>query len=296
MTPATLAVLVFIGVALSLSLVILAQARVATIGPSSVFRPPDPLPPMAGAIGKLATPSDPVQAADERRELARAGLRHPNAFGLYLVARSLLALFLPAIAAMAGLTSRLEGVLPYAVLIVLAGIGYYLPRVIVRFVRDSRQGAIRSVLPDALDMLVSCLEAGMGLDQALMHVGREIAPAAPELADELEILNGELQAGLTRMVALARMDDRVGVEEISSLVSVLGQAERYGSGIAESVRAHAQMSRRRRLIDAERRAAEALPRLTVVMVLCILPPLFIVLLGPVAIHVVLHVIPMLEGR
>ena len=119
---------------------------------------------------------------------------------------------------------------------------------------------------------------------------------APELAGEFDILNAELQAGLPRAEALGHLRDRNGVDAVNGLVSVVGQAERYGVGIASLMRSHAKMSRRRRILDAEQRAAEATPKLTVAMVLFILPPLFIILIGPTAIRLTTDVIPTMQRR
>lgn len=296
MSPTLLSLLVFVGMGLSFVLVAAGRRSVALPPQPSAFREPDVASPVTHALGALSASADPGEIRDERRDLVRAGFRQPYAFGTYLAARTLLALGLPGLALAVGLPSRMSTTLQLVLLLLLAGIGYYGPRSVVTLLRQQRQLRILKVLPDALDMLVSCLEGGIGLDAALKYVGTELTHAAPELSEELGIFSGELRAGLTRVTALARLDDRIGVEQVTALVTMLGQAERYGSGIAESVRDHAQVARRRRLIDAERRAAEALPRLTVIMVLFILPPLFIVLLGPVALHVVLHVIPMLEGR
>ncbi len=110
------------------------------------------------------------------------------------------------------------------------------------------------------------------------------------------MLNAELQAGISRTDALNHMRERNGVDAVDGLVSVIAQAECYGVGIADAMRSHAKMSRRRRILDAERRAAEAAPKLTVAMVLFVLPPLFIVLIGPTAIRLSTGVLPMLEGR
>lgn len=147
-----------------------------------------------------------------------------------------------------------------------------------------------------LDMLVSCLEAGLGIDMALRHVAGELVAAAPEIARELALVNTELAAGVPRMTALQHFHDRTDIEEVASLVNELAQAERYGSRIAPALRSHAQVTRTRRVLESERKAAEASPKLTVVMILFILPPLFIVVLGPTAVTLIARFAPTLETQ
>ncbi len=294
MNATLVAITVFVALLATAWLAQRARAGTPVAGGASVFAPAAGANPVTGAIGRLARPSDPGEIHLQRQFLAQAGFRSPNALSIYLAARSLSALILPALGAFIAPPKGLAG--GFLLLLALASLGYYLPLVVVRVLRDVRQTEVRKVLPDALDMLVSCLESGLGLDAALRHVGHELRLAAPEFGGEIELVNAELQAGIPRAEALVHLDQRVGVDDITALVGVLSQAERYGAGIAESVRAHAQMSRRRRILDAERRAAEAAPKLTVVMILFVLPPLFVVLIGPTVVHVVTRLLPMLEGR
>lgn len=295
MSPILSAVIVALAVAVAFFLVWMAVPSAAAVaGTPSAFAPERPAGAFAGAIGKLARPTDAGGINALRRELDQAGLRVAGALEMYLATRTVLALGLPLLALV--LRRWDISAVTWFVMLALATVGYYVPRIVVGSLRSSRQREIREVLPDALDMLVACVESGLGVDAALRHIAHEFAPVSPALAGELDIVTTEMQAGLTRPEAMARFDARVGVDEVTALVSVLGQGERYGAGIAESIRSHAKMSRRRRLVDAERRAAEAAPKLTVVMVLFILPPLFIVLVGPTVIQVITEVIPMLEGR
>ncbi len=143
-----------------------------------------------------------------------------------------------------------------------------------------RQREIARAVPTLVDMLLGCLGAGMSLDQALRRVEPAIGVASPALSRELTVLVGELDAGLGREQAFDRLAARVGVPELTSLVAVLSQAQRHGTGVGTSLSAFAQLARRRRLLQAEQRAASASPRLTVVLILGLLPPLFIILVGP----------------
>ncbi|MCB9796655.1 MAG: type II secretion system F family protein [Alphaproteobacteria bacterium] len=258
---------------------------------SAAVRPTDSGAPKG--LSALAFPSDAAQRDALRRVLVQAGYRHPQAMESLLVLRVGLAVALPL---MALVIWQPESTLWGLVLALLAAaLGYYGPWLTVLQSRADRIHDLERAFPNALDMLVSGLEAGLGLDAAMTHVTREISPAAPTLARELDLLNAELSAGIPRVTAFDHLAKRTGVEAIRSLVHVLSQAERYGAGVARSIRAHAEMLRQQRAIEAEKRAAKAAPKLTVAMVLFILPVLFVVLIGPVIVNVVYRLLPTLAG-
>lgn len=260
-----------------------------------VEAPPISVAPSEGSspLASLARPQGPEQLDALRRLLAQAGLRNERDMDAFLLSRALLALALPVVAA---LTLGSAGPVRLAIAVLIsAAIGYYIPWVWMQNRRQHRQENLSNSLPDALDMLVSCVEAGLGLDAALTRVAREIRATSPDLADELDLANAETAAGLSRGEALHRMDQRTGVPEINALVNVLAYAEKYGAGIADSIRAHAQLVRRRRALAAEERAARATPKLTVIMIIFILPVLFVVVLGPAVINIVQLMIPSLRG-
>lgn len=291
---ALLALAVFIGVlGAELLLIRALTPAVAQAGAPSVFTAQAAPSPVVRALGTLSKPG-PEAVRGLERELIQSGFRGPQAVPLYLAVRTVLALLLPT-AGYPFLHTRPLG-FAVAVELLLAGAGYLLPALALHGIAEARRRRIRVVFPNALDMLVNCLESGLGLDAALRYVARELTGIAPELAGEFDLLNAELQAGLPRAEALTRMRERNGVDAVDGLVSVVAQAERYGVGIASAMRSHAQMARKRRILDAERRAAEAAPKLTVTMVIFILPPLFIVLLGPTVIRLFTHVLPTLGAR
>lgn len=296
MDAVMLAGLIFVGVLTAQFLLLMAWRRepvAATEGGSGVFAESVEPPRMVRALGQLATPSDPARVHGLQRDLIQAGLRGRHTLVVYLATRTALAFAFPAVGYI--FMHTLTTAVATASLLVLAAIGYFLPVVVVGSLAEARRTRIRRVFPNALDMLVSCLESGLGIDAALRYAARELTDLGPELAGELNTLNAELQTGLARSEVLIRMRDRVGIEEVDGLVSVVAQAERYGVGIAESMRSHAKMSRRRRLLDSERRAAEAAPKLTVAMVLFVLPPLFIVLIGPTVIRLTSGILPTMPG-
>ncbi len=246
-----------------------------------------------GVLVKLAAPDDDATRNALRRELLQAGYTDPRALEKYLGLRSDLALLLPVVGYLA-LPPR-TALAGLAATLLLAAIGYAGPAVVVSRQRASRLSRMRGALPNLLDMLVGCLEAGLGLDASLRRSTRELAPVAPALAQQIDLVNAELSAGVERAKALQHLVDRTGLDDIASLASVMTQAERYGTGIADAIRAHAQLLRRHRTIEAERRAAEVAPRLTVVMILFIMPALFVVLVGPAVVNVVERLLPTLTG-
>jgi tight adherence protein C len=172
-----------------------------------------------------------------------------------------------------------------------ATMGYYIPAVYVSVRLSNRQRELLKPFPDAMDLLVSSVEAGLGVDAAFQRVAREIEGAAPELARELQMVNHEVAAGISRTDALRRLDKRTGLQEINSLVNVLTQAERFGTSIASSLRVHSELVRSKRMLAAEERAAAISPKLTVGMIIFILPSLFVVLVGPAVINVINNLLP-----
>jgi tight adherence protein C len=155
-----------------------------------------------------------------------------------------------------------------------------------RRLRDRRRRrALAQAFPDLLDLLVVCLEAGLGMDAAIARVGADMALHAPELAAELEQVSLELRAGAGRQAALRAMAQRTGLHELQALAAVLAQAERFGTGVAASLRQHAAELRLRRRQLAEERAARLALKLLFPLIFCIFPSLLLVLLGPASIQV-----------
>ena len=169
--------------------------------------------------------------------------------------------------------------------LIMASIGYYAPGFVVTSRIEGRQKAIMKSFPDALDLLVSSVEAGLGLDAAFRRVADEIEAPAPVLAGELKAVNQEVTAGVSRVEALRHLDQRTGLEDMKQLVNVLAQAERFGTSVARALRVHADLVRTKRQLKAEEKAAQISPKLTVVMILFIMPSLFAILLGPAMVQV-----------
>lgn len=247
------------------------------------------------ALSRLARPDDLEDSNALGLLLTQAGYRSRTAMMDFLALRVALTVGLPVVVLLfMGLADATAWT--WVVALGAATLGYYAPSVVLRVRRRARQRRIGRAVPNMLDLLVSCVEAGLGVDMAMRHVCAEIVMASDELAAELQLVNSEMAAGIPRVEALKQLPLRTGVEDLASLVNVLGAVERYGAGIAQSIRAHAQLSRRRRAMEAEQRAAKASPALTVAMIVFILPPLFVVLLGPSVLAVTTWVVPRLaEG-
>jgi tight adherence protein C len=151
---------------------------------------------------------------------------------------------------------------------------------IVRSRQTKRQQEITLALPDALDLLVICVEAGQGLNAALLKVGRETALQSGALSDELKTVNNEMRAGVTRIQALRNFSLRTGVDEVRALVAVMIQSDRFGTSIAQALRTHAESLRIRRRQRAEETARKAPVKLVFPLVFCIFPELLVVILAP----------------
>lgn len=252
-----------------------------------------------GALDELAERAARLAVNDEetlsalRRELLHAGFRARNAAERYSAARALGAIVLGLLAVLVG--PREPAVLMGGVVLVATAVGYYAPAVYVQRRLAARRRELLRTFPDALDLMVSCVEAGLGLDAALKRVGEEIAEGAPDLSRELGLVNLETNAGVPRAEALRHLADRTGLEDVASMVNVLVQAERYGTGVAQALRTHAELVRTRRMHRAEEAAQKVSPKLTVLLILFILPCLLAILVGPAAINVKNVLLPATEG-
>lgn len=263
-------------------------------GPDLLIQPAAQATGVTGRVGALARPKDEEEANLERRRLMQAGYRSRNNLELYSAIRAALALALPL---------ALWAVLPQVQLVYLAFFlmmgataGYYIPSLVVSNSLQKRKEELLKPFPDALDLLVSSVEAGLGLDAAFRRVSIEMESAAPLLAQELQSVNNEVAAGVPRLEALRKLDHRTGLDEVNALVNVLMQADRFGTSVAKSLRVHAELVRKKRMLAAEESAARISPKLTVAMILFILPGLIIVLAGPAFINIVRNLIPVMEGR
>jgi tight adherence protein C len=270
--------------------------RIAEVTGAETPRDLGPLPgmdSMSEGLGRIAAPASEGERSLLRQRLIQGGFRSRDNLERYLVIRTVSAVIPPLL----GLAIFNPQTTSSTMLIVLclAAAGYYLPAQVLTWRVAARQRALLRPFPDTLDLLVCCVESGLGLDAALRRVAEEMEIAAPELAAELQQVNHETAAGVPRHEALRHLDRRNGLSEMSALVGVLVQADRFGSSVAKALRIHAELVRKKRMLSAEERAAKASPKLTVVMVLFILPSLVMVLVGPAIVNIARNLWPTLTG-
>ena len=174
------------------------------------------------------------------------------------------------------------------------GFGYLLPSMVLGRLAKRRQHRILLGLPDVLDLLVVSVEAGLGLDQAIQRVGDELAFAHPDLSGELRLINLELRAGKARTEALRNLADRTQVDDLSSLVAMLVQTDKFGTSVAQSLRVHSETLRTKRRQRAEEAAAKTGVKMVFPLVFCIFPAIWVVTIGPAAIKFVQVLLPMAQ--
>jgi tight adherence protein C len=225
-------------------------------------------------------PSSPKEMNRLRRRLAMAGYDSSTAMTVYGVAT----LATPAVLALLALL--VFGTTGSGLLLVVLGaaIGYMLPGVYVSRKIEKRKLQIQNGLPDALDLLIVCVEAGCGLDQAIVKVTDELQFAYPALAYELRQVTTEVRAGKPRLEAFKNFAARTKVDDVRSLVALLIQTDKFGTSIAQALRTHAETSRTKRRQRAEERAAKVGVKLVFPLVLLLFPALYVVILGPAVIQ------------
>jgi tight adherence protein C len=225
-------------------------------------------------------------AASDTDMLRQAGYRKSSApaiyWGLRLALPLTLGLLSLSVLPLAGTTGRLV----MAATIYFAGIGYITPLLVVRTKRRRRHKDLRHALADTLDLLVVCVEAGLGLNQALVRVAEEIRHVSDAMSLELLQTNAEIRAGTPRDTALRQLADRTGVDDLSSLVTMLIQTDRFGTSIARSLRVQSDTLREKRKQRAEEAAAKTAIKMVFPLVFCIFPAMFVVILGPAAIRLI----------
>jgi tight adherence protein C len=235
--------------------------------------------PVLARLSRLL-PKSPKEMSRLQRSLTRAGYPLFGAVVVYSVAEVVLPLLLFFITVM--LLGFSAGLVPG---LVLAALGYVAPSFYVSFRSKERDRAIRNGLPDALDLLTVCVEAGSGIDQAIAKASEELQMSHPELATELAMVTTEMRAGKPRMQAFKNFANRTGVDDVRSLVSMLVQTDRFGTSIGDALRVHADTSRTKRRQMAEERAGKVGVKLVFPLALCLFPALYVVCFGPVVVKI-----------
>jgi tight adherence protein C len=247
------------------------------------------------AFAKPLQPKNEMELGKLRSRLTAAGFRGETAESIFLGLKFgglLLGLFLGGgtILGLAGVTQK-----TLMAAVFTAGLFFYLPDLVLGLIARSRKNGIFLGLPDALDLMVVCVEAGLGLDQAMRKVAEEMVGSYPIIAEEFGIANFQLQMGRTRSDVLHELGARTGVSDLRSLAAVLIQADKFGSSVAQALRVQSDSMRTRRRQLAEEKAAKTAVKLIIPLVMFIFPGIFVVLVGPAAVQMVRQFFPMLKS-
>jgi tight adherence protein C len=249
-------------------------------------------------LAKLSLPDENWERSAIRTRFITAGLRHPAAPAIFFATKTIMALLLPL---MMYFTLSSSGKIPSTntllfYLLSAATLGNYLPNVLLRNAISRRKNEVFESFPDALDLMTICVEAGLGIDAALSRVANEIGLTSPILSEEMTLVTLELRAGGTKEKALRNLALRTGVEDVDSLVSMLIQAERFGTSIAASLRIQSDLLRTKRRMRAEETAAKIGLKLLFPLIFFIFPSLLVVLMGPAFIQIYTVLLPTMAAQ
>lgn len=297
-----LPILVFLAVSLGVGALLLlfvptrAQQRLQTVTGSSSDESSqwtESIVKLAGPLARLSTPEKAWEGSNLRIRFMHAGLRSADTRLVYFGLKTALPLLM---AGMSYIACRVTGInetlLLLFVVLTSALIGCYLPNAALSTRIRSRQREIFENFPDAADLMLVCVEAGLGLDAALVRVTDEIKRKSVALAEELHLTNLEMRAGATREAALRNLAMRTGVEETLTFATMLTQADRFGTSLGDSLRVFSDDLRHKRQMRAEERAAMIPTKMLLPLVLCIFPSVIAVILGPAVITIVREMVPM----
>lgn len=233
---------------------------------------------------KLVPPEARTQNA-VRRRLVQAGYFSPAAVPTYYAVRFILGIGFPLMFAPFAILLTTQFDRAVAIAAVLLILGYVLPAVFINARIKERQLAAREGLPDALDLMLICVEAGLGLDSAIARIGDEVRTAHPILADQFYLMSVELRAGKTREDSLRNFSDRIGIDEVASLASLLVQTDALGTSLADALRAYSEDMRMRRMLRAENKAQQLSVKMSIPLVMFILPATMIGIMSPAIIKI-----------
>ncbi len=248
------------------------------------------------ALAKPLQPKSELELGKLKTKLANAGFRSEAAGSVFLGLK--FAGLVAGILLGGGVAVSIGGLQQNSLIstLAVAGLFFYLPDIVVGLFARSRKQSIFLGLPDALDLMVVCVEAGLGLDQAMRKVSEEMGKTYRVLADEFALSNFQLQMGRPRVEVLHELGVRTGVSDLRSLAGVLIQADKFGSSIAQALRVQSDSMRTRRRQLAEEKAAKTAVKLIFPLVLFIFPGIFVILVGPAAITMVREMFPMMQGK
>jgi len=240
-------------------------------------------------------PSSEAEQATLKTNLIQAGFRSENAAAVFYGVRILTTLMMLVFSLMLEAQMPSQPVMKIALMGFGCMTGWILPRMFLERKVTSRQETLRLSLPDSLDLLVVSVEAGLGLDQAIQHVARELMVSHPQLSEELSLVTLEMRAGKRRSEALRNLAERTGEPEIRKLVAILIQNDRFGTSMGESLRTHSDFLRTRRRQEAEERAGKVGVKLVFPIFFFILPSMLIVAAGPGILQIFKYLFPMMKS-
>lgn len=245
---------------------------------------------VATAIGPVAAfvlPKEELERNKVQRDLVRAGIRSPQALQVFYAIKTLLAIILPVVVFTGARFFPGVGTQTIAIYAAFAaGVGMLAPNYVLHRKVQARLRALRNGFPDALDLLVVCVEAGLGLGPALQRVADELMVSHPELSFELATVTAEMRAGIPREVALKNLAERTGLVDIRGLVGLLVQSMRFGTSVADALRVYSEEFRDKRMQAAEEQAAKISTKLVFPLVLFMFPGFFIIAIGPAVIRLI----------
>ena len=242
---------------------------------------------IAGPVAAWVLPTTEVERSRVSKQLTYAGFRQPDALQAFYAIKVALMLVIPALVLVAlqwfpaVSTAKVFGYLSLGV-----GFGLIAPSSVLERLMERRLRTLRQGFPDALDLLVVCVESGLGLSMAIQRVADEIGVSHPELARELALVNAEIRAGVDRTLALRNLADRTGLNDIRGLVSLLVQTMRFGTSVGDALRVYSEEFRDRRMQKAEEEAATIATKLIFPLVLCLFPSFFVVAIGPAVLRLI----------
>ncbi len=237
----------------------------------------------APKLSQALTPKSEIERNNLKLRLANAGFYSPNAASIFLTIKLLLLGVFSVAGAATGFTVWGFTMKGWYAVLGGAAAGFYLPEVVLTLIKGGRQDRIFLQLPDSLDLLVVCVEAGLGLDAGMRRVSEELADTAPDICSEFDRCNMQLQMGKPRRECLRELGLRTGVDDVRSLVTTLINAERFGSPVGPALRIQSDTMRTKRRQQAEERAQKTAVQMLFPLVLFIFPGIFVVLVGPAAI-------------
>ena len=245
-------------------------------------------------IGNVV-PANPVDASIIQKRMLAAGIRNRNAVKLFYGIKGILAVILTSLTTGVIFGFDVQGDMTIFQILAGGAVGWMGPNMVISRMAKRRQKSIRRGLPNALDMLVICVESGLGLDQAIMQVSKELQIAYRAISDEFAVMNLEIRAGLPRLEALHNLAERVEVDEMKKMVGVLVQADKFGTSISQTLRNFSDYMRVQMRQEAEEKAAKIGVKLVFPIFFFILPALFVVTVGPMLVRVMRDFLPAIMG-